>query len=398
MMLKSMIINRLRLLLVVMAYTLAVHAGNDEMPIIGYWGVPENNTSEENFRVMSECGFTVSLFPYSSTKQLVRACRAAVKYGVRVLGQCPEMTKAPAVTALTLKRERGFFGYFIQDEPSVVEIRSRQKEIERLKEVDNTHCFYINLLPYSDPKQILPAAKARTYPEYLRAASATSCQQLSFDFYPIQTSGLRETWYHTLEMVRQESLTSGKPFWGFVLSVPHAKYPQPTMASLRLQIYSNLAYGAQAIQYFTYWTPGKNPQFDFHDAPVDVNGKKTRTYALVQQMNQELKSVARLFYGGHIRAVHHLGVVSQGASRLTVAPVNLKQLKVTGKAGAVVSELEKDGHLYAVIVNKDYKKNMRVDLQTLNNLPRYVNKSLQEEPIKSSYTVLPGDLLLLKLR
>ena len=391
----------MRILFILLSFFLSnlyMSAANDEMPIIGYWGVPENNTSEENFRIMSECGFNVSLFPYSSTKTLVRACRIASKYGIRVLGKCPEMVSSPAQTANTLKRERGFFGYFMQDEPSAPEIKERQKEMERLKAVDNTHCFYINLLPCSEPAKNLAAAKTRTYPEYLKAASATSCQQISFDFYPIQTSGIRETWYHTLEMVRQESLTSGKPFWGFVLSVPHAKYPQPTMGSLRLQIYANLLYGAQAIQYFTYWTPGKNPNFNFHDAPVDTEGRKTRTYALVQEMNRELRSVSRLFYGAKVRSVHHLGVVAQGAKKLDTAPVNIRQLKVTGKNGAVISEIEKDGHLYLAILNKDYKRDMRVDLSTLNNLPCHLTKSLKEEPMEPFYIVFPGDILLFRLR
>ena len=390
--------RRFCILLSLFLSSVFVFAANDVMPIIGYWGVPENNTSDENFRVMSECGFNVSLFPYSSTQALVRACRTADKYGIKVLGKCPEMTSSPAKTANTLKHENGFFGYFMQDEPSAPEIRERQKEIERLKATDNSHCFYINLLPCSEPEKNLAAAKTRTYPEYLKTLSSTPCQQISFDFYPIQTSGIRETWYHTLEMVRQECIASGKPFWGFVLSVPHAKYPQPTMGSLRLQVYANLVYGAQAIQYFTYWTPGKNPNFNFHDAPVDTEGRKTRTYALVQEMNRELRSVSRLFYGAKVRSVHHLGVVAQGASKLESAPVNIRQLKITGKNGAVISQIEKDGHLYMAILNKDYKRDMRVDLSTLNNLPRHLTKSLKEEQMESFYIVLPGDVLLFKLR
>ena len=32
------------------------HAENDEMPIIGYWGVPESHTNGEAFRTFAECG------------------------------------------------------------------------------------------------------------------------------------------------------------------------------------------------------------------------------------------------------------------------------------------------------------------------------------------------------
>ena len=96
--------------------------------------------------------------------------------------------------------------------------------------------------------------------------------------------------------------------------------------------------------------------------------------------------------------MHHLGVVAQGASKLESAPVNIRQLKITGKNGAVISQIEKDGHLYMAILNKDYKRDMRVDLSTLNNLPRHLTKSLKEEQMESFYIVLPGDVLLFKLR
>ena len=267
-----------------------------------------------------------------------------------------------------------------------------------------THVFYINLYPYYRESWVEPATKAKTYPEYLKAASATSCQQLSFDFYPIMTSGIRPTWYHNLEMIRQESLASGKPFWGFVLSVPHevpftpgTYYPTPTMGSLRLQIYSNLAYGAQAIQYFTYWTPSSS-RFHYHDAPIDKEGKKTVTYPLVQKMNKELKTVSKLFHGAKVLSVHHLGSIPQGTTRQTEMPVNIRSLKIAGRQGAIISQLEKDGHRYLAIVNKSHENTLTVRTKARNKTPRHLTKSLSEELMKSSYTVNAGDILLFKLK
>ena len=376
----------------------------EEMPIIAFIGVPDGKTTDENFRVFSECGFTVSLYNYTSLNSLVRACRLAEKNGVKVLGKCPEMASSPSQTARTLQQEKGFYGYYIQDEPSVPDIRQRQQEIERLRRVDSSHVFYINLHPYYRDSWVEPTLKVKTYPEYLRAASATPCQQLSFDFYPVTTAGIRPTWYHNLEMIRQESLNSGKPFWGFVLSVPHnvpftpdTYYPTPTMGSLRLQVYSNLAYGAQAIQYFTYWTP--NPvNYQYHDAPIGLDGKKTKSYPLVQQMNQELKQVAKLFYGAKILSVHHLGNIPQGTTRQTVMPVNIRKLKITGRPGAVVSQIEKDGHQYLALVNKNHEGTMTVRIKAKNDIPCHITKGLQEEELSSSYVVQPGDLLLFRLK
>lgn len=379
-------------------------ATDDSMPIIAYVGVIEVQTSEENFRIFSECGFTVSLNPYSSLNALLKACRCAEQYGVKVIGKCPEMLIDPIRTANTLKHEKSFFGYLMQDEPSMPEIIERQKEMIHLRRADSTHVFYINLLPYQRQDWFEASAKTMTYSEYLKTLTATSCQQLSFDFYPITTTGIRPTWYHNLEMIRQESLASGKPFWGFVLSVPHevpftpdTYYPTPTIGSLRLQVYSNLAYGAQAIQYFTYWTPSSS-RFHYHDAPVDEYGKKTKTYDVVQQMNKELKQVAPLFYGAKVLSVHHLGAIPQGTTRQTEMPANIRSLKIVGRQGAILSQFEKNGHRYLAIVNKSHENTLTVRIKARNKTPRHLTKSLNEEPMKSSYTVNAGDILLFKLK
>ncbi len=399
----SEILVRKYFLLVFLLFQLGLYSkaqvAEREMPIIAYWGIPENNTTDTNFQDFKECGFTTSLFPYSSLNALKNACRVAERHGVKVLGNCPEIATSPQKTATTLKDEKGFFGYFMQDEPNVQEIQLRHKEIERLKSIDNSHYFYINLHPYyeTDPKRFYAIAKVNTYPEYLKIASQGPCQQISFDYYPITKAGMRETWYNNLEMVRDQSLSTGKPFWGFALSVPHNHYPAPTLSSLRLQIYSNLAYGAQAIQYFTYWTPGKNPLYDFHDAPIGTNGKKTKTYALVKQMNNELKSVAKLFYGAKVFSVRHFGVVPEGTTRLEYAPLNIKSLRISSKMGAIVSQFEKDNHYYLAIVNKDYKKAMTIYIEAKNAAPRRITKTLKEEAMSSSYKVEPGDILLFKL-
>ena len=391
---------RLLFLVISINSAICVCGQEREMPIIAFWGVPEGKTMDVEFQRFKECGFTVSLYPYKSLEALIRACRCADKYGVKIIGSCPELVKTPTRAAQALKKENGFFGYQIQDEPNVTEIPQRQKEIEKLKDVDSTHLFYINLLPFqkNDPQWVTSVTKAPTYQDYLRIASKTSCQQISFDHYPITTKGLRDTWYHNLEMIRQESLKSNKPFWGFVLSVPHVDYPQPTMGALRLQVYSNLAYGAQAIQYFTYWTPANNKKYDFHDAPISSDGKKTKTYALVQQMNSELKSIAQLFYGAKILSVHHLGVIAEGTSRQTQNPENISSFKIVGKRGALLSRFEKNGRRYLAIVNKDYKEKMTVLLETKNNIPCHITKKLQEEKLQKSYRVSAGDILLVRLK
>ena len=393
---RPLLLRRLFLMTALLLTATLCRAADGEMPVIAYMGVPYDKTTEENFKTFSECGFNVSLYIYPNLEQMIRACHIADKYGVKILGHCTETHETPERAAARMKNVKGFFGYVLQDEPTSEQIVPLRREMERLQTVDDSHCFYMNLLPYYD-EGALRHLGVHTYEEYLDIAAATPSRQLSFDYYPVTKNGLREGWYQNLEIVRRQSLKVGKPFWGFVLSVPHYLYPQPTMESLRLQVYSNLAYGAQAIQYFTYWTPRPEGVYDYHNGPVDGDGKKTRTYALVQQMNRELKAIAPLFYGARVVSVGHLGKVSKGARRQNATPENLSKLKVTGRRGAVISTFEQRGRRYVAIVNKDYQRDMRLQVSAKNSTPRRMTKELREEPLQSSYTIAAGDILIIRL-
>ncbi len=396
--------RRLFLLICLLCSAVLSHS-DDEMPVIAYIGVPGWRNVDEEFKTFSECGFTVSLNTYTSLDTLLKACDYAEKYGVRIIGGCQEMFDEPQRAANALKDKKGFYGYLLKDEPSLLEIREMNEEMQRLKTVDSTHTFYVNLFPNYYPEWIEPSQTAKSYPEYVHALAQTPCRQLSFDYYPVTSAGIRSTWYNNLEMIRKVSIETGKPFWAFVLSMPHdvpstpdTYYPQPNIGSLRLQVYSNLAYGAQAIQYFTYWTPGDVQGLHFHDAPISPEGQKTNTYWLVQRMNRELKPVAKLFYGARVLSVGHLGTIPDGTKAVTEAPLNISRLEIVGKPGAVVSQFEKDGHRYLAIVNKNHKGSMKVLIKKKNNIPRYVTKLLRERSMKSSYTVPAGDIVMFRLK
>lgn len=381
------------ILLTLLLHTATSMAGNS-MPIIAYMGVPNNKSTDAAFKDFRECGFDVSLYGYSSLDQLITACRVAARHGVLVLGHCPETHKQPEYAARQLMKEEGFFGYVLQDEPSADRFRELQKEITRLKSVDKSHCFYINILPYYTD-WILKLTKTKTYMEYVRMASATDCQQISFDYYPIEHKGLRVDWYYNLEMIRDESMRTGKPFWGFVLSVPHATYPQPTMGSLRLQIYANLAYGAQAIQYFTYWTPQPTKEYDYHNGPITAAGKKTSTYSLVQKMNRELRPIADLFYKARVTSVNHIGHKSKGTTLLSTMPKGIHELKCSGLNGAIVSQFSKAGRQYVAIVNKDYLSPITLSIKTDSGVVR-VKKDMTTEKPATKYKIGAGDILLFR--
>lgn len=368
-----------------------------EFPILAYWGVNPRFATDAQFKAFAECGFNISHYNFASADQFIQVAKVAQKYNVRLLLQSTSLKSDTEQMVKKVMNVPNLYGYHIYDEPSMTGLDElSSKYVEKIAKLDKNHPCYINLLPYYDDNMLKKTVKANSYAEYVRKAAKVRTPQLSFDYYPIMTDSIRSTWYENLETVRKVSLETGKPFWGFVLSVPHAKYPMPTLAMLRLQIYSNLAYGAKGIQYFTYWTPVSS-SYNFHSAPVTTEGKFTSTYNVVKKMNKELKGVCSLFKDGTVTNVSHLGSIPKSTHALVEAPLNIKSLSVKGGTGVIASQLVCKNKHYLILVNKDYKKKVTVNLSTLKSTVVSLDKQLSPHKVASKYTISGGDMLILQL-
>ena len=290
------------------------------------------------------------------------------------------------------------FGYMLGDEPRMADFDTYKHRYHAIRAADSTHLCYQNLFPYYGD-ELLETIGAASYEEYLRKFSEIPLPQISFDFYPIWDYDIRPTWYYTLEAVRRESLRTGVPFWAFVLSTPHVGYPQPTLEMLRLQIYSNLAYGAQAIQYFTFRTPPPDDTYDYHNGPITLEGQKTETYNIVRDMNRELHEVIPFFDGCTVERVGHLLEVPLGTERFKGMPRGLRRLKVVGTRGAVVSVLRQGDKRYLAVVNKDFETDLRVDIAFSSPRRPLWPKEFAKTPAAAAHslTLSGGNLLMFEL-
>lgn len=387
---------RLKILIICGFFSCQAYNVKGQMPIIAYYGPVIEKMTLNEYSDLKVCGFTHSLNIYNTVEQALSDMTIANKVGIKVYVHTAALLKNTATTVIRLKNSMALAGYFLADEPTMADINKYMDMAAIIKRIDQRHECYINLHPYYSNDQ-MKSIGATSYSAYLHTASHIGLPQISFDFYPITKDGLcSETWFYTLNEIRRESLRTNVPFWGYVLSVPHNDYPQPTLSMLRLQVYVNLAYGAQAIQYFTYKLP-QDKTYSFHNAPIDGNGKKTATYALVKKMNEELKKVAPLFYGARIEAIGHLIKIPSGCTKAST-PVHIKSLKVEGRSGAVVSVFNKNSHKYMAIVNKDYEHTMTLTLNAKSKVVKYINKELVESVPNASYIIQAGDMALFKLQ
>lgn len=366
------------------------------LPIIAYMGVAHDKSSDQTFKDFKDAGFDINITDYYTLKEVKSALYYANRHGVKIISRCVETDHNMVRAARELSSYPALYGYVISDEPSSEQFSTLRKTIESIKSVDDKHVFYVNLLPYYG-KSILKRTGTSTYNEYVKQAITLGTKFISFDFYPITKDGFRKNLYANLEIVRNECMKAKLPFWGFILCTPHHVYPQPTEGSIRLQAYMNLAYGAQAIQYYTYWTPKPHDAYDYHNGPIGLDGKKTNTYYIVKKINAELKQVGSLFVGASVNSVHHLGDIPTGTTALTKMPTNIKSISTSNNKGLVISQLSKNGHAYLVLVNKDYEKSTVVRIVPTNSTPKRMTKALKEETLKQSYKVNAGDILIIRL-
>ncbi len=308
-----------------------------QIPVLAWFSIPAENTSLDRYLELKDAGFTHSFSHTGKADEVADALDVAQKAGIKLIITCRELESDPVATVKRFKKHPALDGYFLRDEPDRPAFAALGEWARKIESADNKHYCYLNLLPTYAP---LEALKTKSYREYVNLfIKEVNLPFVSFDHYPVVGNDLRGDYYENLEIVADESRKAGKPFWAFALSTAHDPYPIATMAALRLQVYSNLAYGAQGIQYFTYWTPLGTP-WDFHQAPITETLQRSEVYDRVREMNKEIKALSFVFLGAKVRSVSHTGKdIPVGTTRLNSVSSPFSRISSDGK-GLVVSELE----------------------------------------------------------
>jgi hypothetical protein len=235
---------------------------------------------------------------------------------------------------------------------------------------------------------------------------------LSFDFYPVVDGALHPRWYENLEFFGSKYKTKNRPFWAFALTTSYLAYsddsPQPslndfyqlyatykpektfvhdipTLAELRLQVNSNLAYGAQGIEYWSFRGFG---------SPLDEQGRRTVVFDRVQQVSSEIQQFSGVFNGAKLISVAHTGEkIPNATTKLSKLPEVVQLLETVGE-GAIVSVLENDGKTFMVIVNRDFKNAMQLVIYTDETVKKVMKDGtlIPAREFTPSSEIGPGDM------
>ncbi len=364
-----------------------------QIPVLAWFSIPAEHTSLDRYLELKEAGFTHSFSHTATADEVAAALDTAQRAGIKLIITCRELETDPEATVNRFKNHPALDGYFLRDEPDRTAFASLGKWARTIESVDNKHYCYLNLLPtYAS----LEALKTDSYREYVNLfIQEVNLPFVSFDHYPvIGDSSLRGDFYENLEIISDESRKAGKPFWAFALATAHDPYSIATLASLRLQVYSNLAYGAQGIQYFTYWTP-VGTIWNFNHAPITETFQRSEVYDRVREVNKEIKALSPVFLGAKLLSVAHTGEIPVGTKQLVSLPAPFEEVSANGR-GVLVSELENGEHHYLVIVNRDLKHPQQVTVRCTGEVSRVLKdgSSVPAARYTPTLAVDAGDVLI----
>ena len=328
-----------------------------KMTIMAWGGVPYDKASPERYAELAEAGFNLNFSGAGDADMMQKLLDMSYAQGVKQLISLAELEKNPEAIAARFKDHPGNGGYSLRDEPDATLFPTLGAWAKQIQKVDPDHPCYVNLLPtYATIGQLA----APDYAKYLElGVQQVPVPMLSWDNYPVFREGgnepandrLRGDFYYNLELGSSAARKAGRPLWLFALATAHNPYPIAQLAHLRVEAFSDLAYGAQTIQYFTYWTP-QSTVWNFHEGPIDVEGKRTPTYDRVKQVNAEIQALRGAFLGSRVTGVGHTGdAIPYGTTHY--APTGVVKSLETQGIGAVVSMLERGNDRFLAVVNRD---------------------------------------------
>ncbi len=338
---------------------------------VGVW-VPyyREQFSKEWLQKIYQCGvnFIPTNSPEEQELELIR------KSGLKCIVSDDQVVYANVKTVYDIRsrltqymdREE-VMGLFIWDEPSPLMMRicgTINDEVQHIA----PHLFgFINLHPsYSDCQK---QRDGLSYEEYLEFFVNTAHPKfICFDHYPFLDGKITEDYFYNLQCIRNCCNTHGLDFWTFIQTCSFGNNITPTDAQIKWHAYTNLAYGAKGLIYFTYATVTHDPDPNFGPALVDLKGDPTSRYYAAADINVYVRSI-----GKKLLSLSHRGVLFFNYPQESTAEEGFASIeKIEGGpvlAGCFEDE-NKDKYLFLVNLNQNAEEEFTLVFKGKNGKPQ----------------------------
>jgi len=322
--------------------------------VIYLWGTPDGNDLKSKAHALAEAGFTVVDWAPQNLDFLQGHGLKAMVHGAT-----PELARG-------LAENPSVWGFHLRDEPyPESEFLRLAEQVEALKEASPAKFGFVNML--STTGEFL-----RTYMRIVKP------EILSFDYY--QWWWGSDRYFEKLEQFRDQAVLARVPL-GSCIEVsanPGVErgdntYLTSNATKLRQSLYTNLAYGVKAVEWFS-----SRNLFEPGTTSLTQAGKD------VAALNQELKRIGSELVKLKSLDVFHTPPLSRGTHE---SPKEhwVQLIGEPTRDGLVLGMFEDaDGTDYAMIVNRDYRDGQSV---TVRLQSKWLGISPWHEPKRYHYGI-----------
>jgi hypothetical protein len=250
-----------------------------EFPIGAFWppSMQERFNTLERFQELKDAGFTFSFVGASDddpTAYVHSTLSFTDQVGLKAL-----VVNGPerAVQTYTdYSRHPSFAGYRLADEPGPNAFPALAKATAAFQRTAPHLMPYLNMYP----------GDGENWRRYVHGfIGAFHPVVLSYDRYPLLSSGEDGGYFAAWQEMRAAGLGTGRPTWIYIQSLAYNGHRTPSPSELAWQVNISLAYGCKGVQYFCYQTPRSSGGEVFGPALLDFEGNKTPLYDASKALN-----------------------------------------------------------------------------------------------------------------
>ncbi|GAB2763444.1 hypothetical protein GCM10027275_00560 [Rhabdobacter roseus] len=265
-------------------------------------------------------------------------------------------------------------GYYITDEPDSARLQSAIDLQRLVTRLDPTRDAYVNHLPDWAVNNYEQGFLTR----WIEGVGKENLNYLAFDNYPYKRKQrLEKTHFNNLDIIRRLGLRYGvktssclQSFGMYFSGVEELR--RPNADEMRLNGFSNLAYGVKNPVWFPYWTQIRHSEvLTFSPCIIDSAGVKTDLYEPFKILNGEMKQLGKTLIRLDAREVYHTGdSLWLGTAH---PPADFVWKVLDENADVILSRFTDqatDTQEYIMVVNKSFKEAKELSFRVGSSVKR----------------------------
>ena len=365
--------------------------GKDEFKIGIFWPPVWKYTNDEQYKTLAESGVdiiqNVSSTDLNTKEKNLRMLELAQKYGMKVIISEPRVHGGDdSIRAMvdTYKNHPATAGYYIRDEPDSALLDWAIKTYRFIAALDKDKIPHVNLFPDFALKNYEKGYVER----WVEGVGKENLKYLSFDIYPYKRNGRFErSYYNNMDIIRRAGLKYGVKTSCYLQSFGIVNmYRRPNVDEMRLNVYSNLAYGIKNPVWFCYATPTGQGDQKFMNSVIDSLGQKTDLYEPFKTFNSQMKQLGKTLIHLDAREVYHTGDSLWMGTK--VPPADFMLLPVDPESEVILTYFkdQQSPKEYVMVVNKSFRESKSLIFRIKDPVKRVKEiSSVSGKPVGSPF-------------